>query len=115
MIEQLSSVSHFIDGKKAIPAGAIPLAQNRKGKAVICLLPSGDWITWTKSESREIRSSKEIQKEVMEVLMFQLGGTAKAVGDRLDISSRTVEGLRTSATKLSHKLAFKILTTLAYS
>jgi len=55
----------------------------------------------------------DTQREVMHVLIEQLGGTAATAADRLGVSPRTVEAWRSGKCPLPAKSAFLIAADLA--
>lgn len=108
-LNPITSWHKWIQGTAPLPAGAVPLAGETAG--LVCLMPTGRWIMWLGG----VMSSKppETQREVMEVIISQLGGTAAATAEALDVSRRTVEAWRTGAAKLPIKAAYQIAEKLA--
>lgn len=105
MITKITDYTKWLHGKRPLPAGAVPLAAENQS-SLICLMPSGRWIRWISTSISSF--PPEIQKDVMEVVIIELGGTAQAASDALDVSKRTVEAWRSGRSPLPISKAYKI-------
>lgn len=104
-LDPLKNPAGWLCGKYRLPSGAVPVATTSDGETVI-LLPSGEWKLWTGTDLDAL-PRREIQQQVMALLVLQLGGKALAA-ERLGVSPRTIEGLLSAGDR-------KLLTiTLAY-
>ena len=108
-LKPISNFDRWIQGTAPLPAGAVPLAAETFG--IVCIMPTGRWIMWLANCIHQRPST--IQREVMEVVITQLGGTAAAVADKLTISPRTVEAWRSGKAPLPIKAAYSIAEALA--
>jgi len=105
----IENYAEYFGGKYKLPAGAIPLARINAG--LVCILPSGRWMTW---ENGLIRfQPATIQKQVLDLLIPAIWGTAAGLAERLDMSARTIESWRSKKTPIPMKSAHKIANELA--
>lgn len=107
-----SNLSKALAGRTPLPAGAVPLAEDKPG-SVICLMPSGRWLRWWPGTRSMESMPEDTQRAVVDVLVSQLGGSAAKAGEALGISPRTVEAWRSGKAPLPIKSAFAIAETLA--
>ncbi len=114
MITKLDNMAKFFAGRTPLPAGAVPLAgEDDKISSCICLTPPGRWVRWW-SGTRSIESlPPSTQRDVIAVLVEQLGGTSAAAANTLGISARTVEAWRSGKAPLPIKAAYMIAETIA--
>jgi DNA-binding XRE family transcriptional regulator len=113
-LHEIQGIARYYAGAKILPAGAIPLASERGAiTGVICLMPSGAWVRWIPNANAIYPLPPEVQRDVMEVVIGQLGGTSAALAERLDVSPRTVEAWRSGKAPLSIKAAYQIAEKLA--
>jgi len=110
-LQPIKKYHRWIQGTAPLPAGAVPLAGDTAG--LICLMPTGRWIMWLGGVIRSM--PPETQRAVMHVLVAQMGGTAAAMAEALDVSSRTVEAWRSGKSPLPIRVAYAIASQLTTS
>ena len=109
MITPLSNIAKFFAGKTPLPSGAVPLASESESPiACVCLMPNGRWIRWWPATRSLESMPPETQRGVMGAIIGQLGGTAPAAAEKLDVSARTVEAWRSGKSPLPIKVAYAI-------
>jgi len=104
-MKKITNYHNWLKGAAPLPAGAIPMAGHTNG-AIVCLMPTGRWIKWQYGVSKNL--PPETQKEVMEVVIKEMGGTAQSTADKLSVSRRTVESWRSRASILPIGVSYKI-------
>lgn len=110
----IPTLSRLLAGRSPLPAGAVPLASD-KPASLVCLMPSGRWVRWWPGTRSQESLPPETQRDVLEVIVGALGGTAGAVAARLDVSSRTVEAWRHGRAPLPIRAAFLIAAAMSES
>lgn len=111
-MKTLSQLGKALKGYSPLPAGAIPLAEDKPG-SMVCLMPTGRWVRWWPG-TRSLESlPAKIQQAVMDVVVEQLGGTAAATAKNLGVSPRTVEAWRSGKAALPSKSAMGIAEALS--
>ena len=88
-LKPIDKTAGYFAGTSPLPAGAIPMAAHDIGVGIVCLMPTGSWITWQAGVIKN--AHPETQKEVIAMTTSFFGGADKTA-DRFGISSRTIEG-----------------------
>jgi DNA-binding XRE family transcriptional regulator len=104
-LAKITEFTLWIKGTAPLPAGAVPLAAHGVA-GLVCLMPSGRWISWLGGVAKSL--PLDTQKEVMEVLISQMGGTAATMAEKLGVSKRTVESWRSRKSPLPISKGFEI-------
>ena len=107
----IADLKLWLQGKHLLPAGAVPLAM-RDEHTLVCLTPSGDWISWIPN-TPALDMTPSTQRNVMDLMVENLGGTAAKMAEALGISRRTVESWRGEYAQLPIGKAFQIAKILA--
>lgn len=109
-LSPITNYHRWLKGSAPLPAGAVPLAAEPSG-GLICLMPTGRWIHWLGG----VIASRppETQRDVMDVVVAALGGTAATAAAVLDVSPRTVEAWRSGRAALTTKAAYQIAEKMA--
>lgn len=102
----ITNFEKWLQGQRKLPAGAVPLAAEGAG-SIVALTPFGRWIRWAGTISVQSMPFST-QKEVMEVLVDQLGGTSAKMAERIGVSPRTVEAWRSGKSPLPIAKAYEI-------
>ncbi len=108
-ISKITSLTKHLNGTLPLPAGAVPLAAIGI-TGYVCLMPNGRWINWMGGVIKSLPN--DVQKEVMGILVEEMGGTAQKMADNLEVSRRTVEAWRSGAAKLPIVAAYNIASIL---
>lgn len=88
-LKPIDKCARYFAGSSPLPAGAIPMAAHDPLGGLVCLTPSGRWITW---QAGSITSMPpETQKAVVAVISSFFGGAEKTA-EKFGASVRTVEG-----------------------
>lgn len=104
-----TKLTKALAGKVRLPAGAIPLAQDKT--ALVCYFPSRSWrLVWP-----DVIQSlpPETQTEVVDLAIQTIGGGAEGAAKALDVSRRTLEGWRCGKDRMSHAAAFRMAEVLS--
>ena len=88
-LKPIDKTAGYFAGTSPLPAGAIPMAAHDIGVGIVCLMPTGSWITWQAGVIKN--AHPETQKEVIAMTTSFFGGADKTA-DRFGISRRTIEG-----------------------
>lgn len=111
-IQPIHKMKKWLIGSRRLPAGVIPLA-TEKGMQIICIAVDGRWVRWCPAEGSMQSMPSETQREVINVLVNHMGGTAGKMAELLTVSSRTVEVWRTGKIKLPPAKAYEIAEVLS--
>ena len=103
----INKIAKYYIGHHRLPAGAVPLASENMA-AIVCLTPPGRWIRWWPADGLSQPLPATAQREVLETVIAQLGGTAASAADRLGVSPRTVEAWRCGKAALPIRAAYEI-------
>lgn len=104
-LTKITNFTLWIKGTAPLPAGAVPLA-TKDHAGLVCLMPSGVWISWLAGVAKVL--PMDTQKDVLNVIVDQMGGTAETMAGTLGVSKRTVEGWRARKSPLPISKAFEI-------
>lgn len=111
-MQKINGLAKYYLGQRRLPAGAVPLASDSDA-AIVCLSAAGRWIRWWPAEGLIQTLPPKTIRKVMEVIIGELGGTAKATAEKIDVSPRTVEAWRGGYAKMSIAAAYRIAEELA--
>lgn len=102
-------LSQALAGKVRLPAGAVPLAQDKT--ALVCYFPSRVWrLVWP-----DVVQSlpPETQAAVVDLAIQTLGGGAAGASKALGVSRRTLEGWRCGKDRMSPAAALRMAEVLS--
>ena len=111
-MEKINGIAKYYIGQRRLPAGAVPLASDGHA-AIVCLGAAGSWVRWWPADGVIQTMPPKTIRAVMEVVINELGGTAKATAEKIDVSPRTVEAWRGGSAKMSIAAAYRIAEELA--
>ena len=107
-------ISRYLAGTTPLPAGAVPLAtEPDKIGSVVCLTPVGRWIRWWPGTRSIEHMPQATVKEVAEIVVQELGGTAQSAAEQLGVSKRTVESWRCGRGRMGIANAMQVAAHLA--
>lgn len=104
-ITKITDYSMFLKGTAPLPAGAVPLAS--KGAGLVCLMPTGVWIYWLANVAKQM-PRRETQRDVVNIFIEHMGGTAGQAAAVMTISVRTMEAWRSGVAKLPISKAYEM-------
>ena len=102
----ITNFEKWLQGQRKLPAGAVPLVAECAG-SIVALTPHGRWIRWAGTLSIQ-SMPPATQKDVIAVLVSQLGGTSAKMAEQLSVSPRTVEAWRSRKSPLPIAKAYEI-------
>ena len=104
-LTEITDFTLWIKGTAPLPSGAVPLATHGIA-GLVCLMPSGRWISWLSGVAKSL--PMDTQRDVLNVIVDQMGGTAESMAETLGVSKRTVESWRARKSPLPISKAFEI-------
>ncbi len=105
MITKLENYHTFTAGAFPLPAGAIPLAGG-PGGSLVCFMPSGRWVNFQAAVIKTM--PPETQKEVMKLIVSQLGGNAAKAAEALGFAHGRIQNLQSGHAAMTVKTAWAI-------